>query len=140
MAVMLLFVLHYPKRILLVWGILPAPAWLLGAIWVVADMLGMAGGGRVVAYEAHLAGALYGFVYFRTRWTLAALWPKDFSLSRLRPKPRLRVHDPDKRDDALSAEVDDILRKIRQHGQDSLTAKERRILEEASRRYQQKRR
>jgi hypothetical protein len=36
--------------------------------------------------------------------------------------------------------VDGILRKIQEHGQDSLTRAERRILEEASQEYQRRRR
>ena len=42
---------------------------------------------------------------------------------------RLRVHDPaEDIEDASDDVVDNILRKIREHGQDSLTAQERRIL------------
>jgi hypothetical protein len=50
------------------------------------------------------------------------------------------VLDPsDDADDATEDAVDNILRKIREHGQDSLTGQERRILEEASREYQKRR-
>ena len=66
--------------------------------------------------------------------------PRNFSLKSLKPKPRLRVHDPDEYEEEVGQQVDEILRKIQEQGQDSLTAKERRILEQASRRYQQKHR
>jgi hypothetical protein len=60
-------------------------------------------------------------------------------MPKLRRRPPLRVHDPaDDVDDTEDA-VDVILRKIREHGQDSLTSQERRILEEASREYQKRR-
>jgi hypothetical protein len=54
------------------------------------------------------------------------------------------VHDPweqneDEENDPTDDQVDDILRKIREHGQDSLTRRERHILEEASREYQKRR-
>jgi hypothetical protein len=50
------------------------------------------------------------------------------------------VHDPDQYEETMSQKVDEILKKINEKGQDSLTARERRTLEEASRRYQQKHR
>jgi hypothetical protein len=60
-------------------------------------------------------------------------------LKQLRPKPKLRVLDPDSPDDSTEAQVDEILKKIQEHGRDSLTRRERRILEEASREYQKRR-
>jgi hypothetical protein len=57
----------------------------------------------------------------------------------MRRRPALRVHEPDDAEDDLSARVDAILKKIQDEGQDSLTWNERRILEKASRRYQEKR-
>jgi hypothetical protein len=59
-------------------------------------------------------------------------------LPTFRRRPPLRVLDPDY-EDATEDAVDNILRKIREHGQDSLTRQERRILEEASREYQKRR-
>ncbi len=59
-------------------------------------------------------------------------------LKRLQPKPKLKVHDPESAEETEKA-VDDILKKIQDHGRDSLTRRERRILEEASREYQKKR-
>jgi hypothetical protein len=91
-----------------------------------------------------LAGAAYGAFYFRTGLSLGRLAPEGGSLPRLKMprfrKPQLKVHDPEEYEDQLSEEVDRILAKIQAQGQDSLTAKERRALERASRRYQQKHR
>lgn len=140
MGVMLLYVLHFPKRTLLIWGIIPVPAWALAAVWLLMDIQGAIGRSGNVAYSAHLAGAAYGFAYYRTGWTLAMLLPGTFSLKSLKRRPKLRVHDPDEHEEAISQQVDEILRKIQEQGQDSLTAKERRTLERASRRYQQKHR
>jgi hypothetical protein len=53
--------------------------------------------------------------------------------------PKLRVHDPDEASRDLSDQVDAILAKISQQGEASLTRKERRTLEEASKRYQRRR-
>ena len=60
-------------------------------------------------------------------------------LEQLKPKPKLRVLDPDSSEESTEAQVDAILQKIQEHGRDSLTRKERRILEEASRQYQKRR-
>ena len=139
-AVILLYVVNFPRRTVLIWAILPVPTWLFGVIWVFGDVQGALARSGNVAYSAHLAGAAYAFLYFRTRWDLSKLIPSRFSLSSLKPKPRMRIHDPDEYEEEISEEVDDILRKIKDHGQDSLTAKERKILERASRRYQQKHR
>jgi hypothetical protein len=58
----------------------------------------------------------------------------------LRFKPRLKLHDPEKESSNLTAQVDAILEKISREGEGSLSRSERRTLEEASRKYQQKRR
>jgi hypothetical protein len=63
-------------------------------------------------------------------------------LSDLKPKlfrPKLRIHDPDKEAQDLGQQVDAILEKIHREGEASLTKKERKTLEEASRRYQRRR-
>ena len=138
MCVMILFVMHFPRRMLYVWGVLPVPAWALAALFVLFDVIGLGGGGRV-AHIAHIAGALFGFVYFRAGWNLGRLTPGGFSLRSLRMRPRLKIHKP--RDDGadLNRQVDQILEKISREGEASLTKSERRTLEEASRRYNRRR-
>ncbi|MCA9247094.1 MAG: rhomboid family intramembrane serine protease [Planctomycetales bacterium] len=145
-AVVILFALHFPKQTVLLFGVLPVPAWVLGMLYVVQDLLGainpQTGDDSKVAFTAHLGGALFAAIYFKTHFSLGALLPGGFSLKKLRPKPKLRVHDPDpdKYEEEISLEVDRILEKIQQHGQGSLTSKEQKTLERASRRYQQKHR
>jgi hypothetical protein len=103
------------------------------------------GQGDHVAHEAHLAGAVFALIYFKTGWNLGRWLPsfrswKSFSWKGLKPRPKLRVHKPAAQEQDLGQEVDRILEKISTQGESSLTAAERRTLEEASRRYQQKRR
>lgn len=138
-AIVALFVFLFPKRTLLVFGILPAPVWVLGIVWLFMDIQGAVARSGDVAFTAHLAGAVYGFVFFKTNWTLGSLWPSSGKFRRLNA-PKLKVHDPDEVEENFAEQVDEILAKIQTHGQDSLTAKERKILEQASRRYQQKHR
>jgi membrane associated rhomboid family serine protease len=138
MCVMILFVLHFPRRMLYIWGVLPVPAWGIATLYVVFDIMGL-GSDSGVAHVAHLAGVAFGFIYFRAGWNLGRLVPSRLSPGSLRRKPRLRVHEP--RDDSadLNRKVDQILEKVGREGEASLTKSERRTLEEASRRYQRRR-
>lgn len=157
-GIIVLYALHFPQRTILLMFVLPVPAWLVGVLLVVGDALGSLGsgapgeGGMNVAYSIHLVGAAFAFLYYRFGWNLGRLTPSGFSLAWLKPRPRLRVHDPGEAgedeesrpaaddEQTLSEEVDRILEKIHQQGESSLTRRERRILEDASRRYQQRRR
>jgi membrane associated rhomboid family serine protease len=136
MGVMILWVLHFPRRVLHFWGILPVPAWAVGLFYVLGDVLGL-GSGDNVAHIAHLAGVAFGAVYFRAGWNLGRLVPSRLAWPRF--KPRLRLHDPELEAQDLSEQVDKILEKISRTGEASLTKKERQTLEKASRRYQRRR-
>jgi membrane associated rhomboid family serine protease len=148
-GVMVLYVLHYPRRLFYFWGVFPIPAWALCTLMIGQDLLGfnrsMQGEREHVAYAAHLAGAVFAFIYYKTGWNFGRWLPsapswKSFSWKGLKGRPKLRVHKPAAREQDLGQEVDHILEKISAQGESSLTAAERRTLEEASRRYQQKRR
>jgi membrane associated rhomboid family serine protease len=142
-GVLVLNVIHFPRRLLYIWGVFPIPAWVLCTLIIGQDVLGFShargGDGPPIAHEAHLAGAAFAFIYYYTGWNLGRWIPRRFSLSFLKPRPKLRVHEPE-REGSLSRQVDQILEKISREGEASLTAEERRALEDASRRYQQRRR
>jgi membrane associated rhomboid family serine protease len=142
-GVMVLNVIHFPRRLFYFWGVFPIPAWVLCTLMIGQDLLGFSHsrepGGESIAHEAHLAGAAFAFLYYYTGWNLGRWVPNGFSLGALKPRPKLRVHEPD-HEESLSDQVDRILEKISRDGEDSLTAQERRALEDASRRYQQRRR
>jgi len=140
-TVIALFVLLYPKRTVLFWGLFPMPIWVFGLIWLFGDIQGAVLRTGNVAFTAHLAGAGYGLLFYYTSWTLGSLWPSGMNLTLKRMRgPKLKVHDPEEAEESMAEQVDRILEKIQTHGQESLTAKEREILEQASRRYQQKHR
>ena len=144
-AVFVLFVLYYPRRTLWIWGIIETPAWLLGIIIVGMDLVRAFIGGDSVAHDAHLAGAAFAFLYFRFGWRLSSFLPGSFSLPKRQPK--LKIHTPetggqDEVDNKYQKEdeqADRILEKIHIEGEESLTRKERKILEDYSRRMKQKR-
>lgn len=139
-GVVLLFALNFPRRTVILFPIpIPMPAWVLGVLIVGGDLLQAIGRtDSQVAYSVHLAGAAFAFFYYRLRWSFSRLgsW---FSLDRLRARPRLRVHAPPEQEENLTEEVDRILEKIHREGEASLTRKERRALENASRQYQRRR-
>src|SRR5262249_32633783 len=92
-AVVTLFALYYPRREILFMFVLPVEVWLLVALFVAYDvMLLLKGGNGHSAFEAHLAGAFYGFLYKRydLRWS-------RFPWSRAR-RPRFRVIAPEPRE------------------------------------------
>jgi membrane associated rhomboid family serine protease len=146
-TVVILFALNFPRRMILFMMFIPMPAWVLGVLLVVMNLMGTLGGAgdaesHRVAFDVHLVGAAYGLVFFRTRWDVGTFWPGNWSswLAQRRRRPRLKVHDPSEGSSALEKQADAVLAKLHQHGEASLTARERRILEDYSRRMQQKHR
>jgi membrane associated rhomboid family serine protease len=139
-AVVILFALNYPHVTAMFMFLFPMPMWVAGALCVAFDIAGAIGRFGPTAFTAHLGGAAFAFLYFRFGLRLERWLPSEASLSRLRRRPKLRVLDPDADGESeTDLAVDEILRKIQDHGQDSLTWRERRILQKASQKYQKKR-
>jgi membrane associated rhomboid family serine protease len=141
-GIVILFVVSYPQARVLLFFVLPMPAWVLGVLFVAWNIWGaMAQSTSHVAYTVHLSGAAFAFLYYRFGWNLGQLVPGRGSWRWLRRRPHLRLHTPEapEEDEKLSEEVDRILAKISLQGEASLTGKERRTLQNASRLYQRKR-
>ena len=141
-AVLILFALNYPHQKVLIWGVLPVPAWLLAVLFLGQDVLGAFQRAGNVAYTAHLGGALFGYLYFRNRWRVNDWLPSGWlKLPSLKSGPKLKIHTEEPETaDATDDRLDEILEKIQRSGKESLTRNEQRYLEKASRRYQQRRR
>jgi len=160
-AVVLLFAFYYPHAQILIFGIIPTPAWLAGALFVVYDALGARSGVGNIAHDVHLAGAAFALVYYLAGVNFSELavgkGRNRKSLKRwLEKRERARKDAasgpstiPFKRDDAkkaaeeiafekLEAEVDRLLLKISESGEESLTEAERETLRRASREYQKR--
>jgi len=144
MGVMMLYIFHFPHRTFLFMFAIPMPAWVLGIIYVYFDISGALGGFRLtnepVNNVAHLAGAAFGILFYQTHWTLFSLWPGNWFKGIKRRRSGYRVYRGDRDGDRedprkLQQRVDEILEKVNRSGMDSLTAEERRTLEEASRKY-----
>lgn len=136
-AVVALFVIFYPKQKLLLWGVLPMPAWVLGLLIVGMDLLNSFNPESKVAGEAHLVGLAFGAAYAYLKWNFG--WLKfDWLSDRLSGKPNLKIHKPGK-DEQLQKQADQILQKIADQGEASLTSKERRVLNKYSKSVRNKR-
>ncbi len=190
-AVVMLFIFMYPKETLLLMGVVPMRAWILGVLIVSMDFLRALDPENQIAWQAHLGGAAFGALYCVTGWNFSFLgnWlPAAFAKggparksqaadrntgseydtgSRyqesdqnnsgsfdsgsnyndpyarksggglgglFKRKPQLKVHAPDDDDafDELKARADVVLEKINSEGEQSLTRKERKLLNQYS--------
>ncbi len=147
-TVLVLCALHYPTRIILLFFILPVPIWLFVIFMVAQDMFGFLGGtAGNIAVQVHLAGALFGFLYYKFQWRLTNWLPRLKNWRRRLTQPRLRVYReeepapvarvpppslsrPD--EDQLEAKVDAVLEKLSRVGKENLTDSEREVLLRAS--------
>jgi membrane associated rhomboid family serine protease len=140
-GIMVVFACHFPRRVFLFWGLLPLPAWLLIGFLVLLDVFGAMRGehGSNTAYAAHLGGAAFGYLYYRGGYNLGQVSAGRSVVDWFKRRPKLRLRRAED-DDDLNVRVDRVLEKISREGEASLTRSERRLLESASRRYQQRRR
>jgi membrane associated rhomboid family serine protease len=167
-AVMVLYAFHYPGRIIRLWWFLPIPIWLFVGFQVAQDAFVFTSGMHsTTAVTVHLAGAAFGFGYYKGNWRLAPLLNGLTHLRLPRRKPRLSVYDEEETptpirrprsaaaasptgvaaappqaaaDEHLEAQVDAVLEKVARSGRDSLTDNEKALLVRASEVYKRKQR
>ena len=126
-AVVALFVFMYPRVKVLLFFAIPIPAWTLGILIVLLDLSRAFSPDSPIAWEAHLAGFAFGAAYFQMKWNFS--WMKfDWLTSKFSNKPRLRVHNPNRGEEKLKQQADEVLAKISEFGEESLSNKERKIL------------
>jgi membrane associated rhomboid family serine protease len=137
-TIYMLFVFNFPKTQLLIWGIVPMPAWVLGVALVVFNITGDAS--RNVAFDVHLTGVAFAAAYFFLKWNFGRLGNLgDFSPAAISRRRKLKLHQPSARTEKESEEADRILAKIHASGQSSLTSRERRFMEKYSKRVRKQR-
>lgn len=137
-AVLVLFILLYPKEQFLFFGVVPMPAWVLAVILFVSNLMHALNPDSHVAWEAHAIGAVFGLLYFKLGWSFEKL-PLDGWSKRLGPRTKLRVHNPGANDEKQQREIDLILAKISREGEESLSGKERKKLKKYSERLRKNR-
>jgi hypothetical protein len=128
-TILALFVLNYPHERVMLFGMIPAPAWVIGLLALVSDIGNAFSTNSTIAGEAHLAGAGFGALYFFRRWNFQK-WDWTGWIPR---RNNLRVHRPVDDYQSLQDQVDVILEKISREGEASLSRKERKKLEQLSR-------
>ncbi len=154
MAVMMLYAIHYPRQLIMVFWVVPVEIRWVVVLYVIYEsfpVLKLLAGEEMmtgVAHAAHLGGFAFGWLYWKFHWQLAP------ALARL-PQPRLwwrrtvgpqrhfkvvRPDDDEPPSDASFEErLDAVLAKLHEYGRDSLTPNELSILEEGSRRFRTRR-
>lgn len=97
-AVLLLFALHYPRRTVLLFLVLPVSVWFFVGFSVLHDALGLSTGHlHPAAFAAHAIAAAFALMYFRFTLRISN-WLPSFSrshLSRKQVKPNLRIFHKD---------------------------------------------
>ena len=142
------YAILFPDSVLLLFFFIPMPAKFLLILEAGISIGGIARLSMFdpsIAHAAHLGGMITGIIFVRyaVHWRLR--WPQLKRPGRRPLRPLVKVHSqkpawaqtrPDASEDLpaeefLSKEVDPILDKISAHGIQSLTERERRILEKA---------
>lgn len=163
-AVTMLYALHYPRRKIYIYGIIGVEMRWLMAFVLFMDVYPLASellrlpatANDNVAHSAHLGGALFGWIYFARQMRLSSLvngvglgaFRKKKTEAKARrsnlkifapPNSPGKPKSPRGREKTVSGEeVDSILAKISEQGEESLTDRERDVLKEASRQYRSK--
>ena len=153
-AILVVYAMRWPNDSWIIFYVIPVTAKWMAIIYAGMDlypMLKQLGGlddFSGIGHSAHIGGMMFGFLYQRRRWQLESLLG-DWSLSRLfNRRPKLRVVRDTERDVRpeqdvnevqLQARLDQLLAKISEHGQASLSAAEQADLMQASRYFQKKR-
>ena len=115
--------LIYPNRYLYIYFLFPVKAkYFVGFLAVLEFFSTLSKPGDGIAHSAHLAGMIAGFIILKLRG-------------------KLKKYDSDKwhreflRNQEFEQEVDRILAKLHTYGEQSLTERERKVLDEASRKF-----
>ena len=112
-------------------------AWVLGVIFVTMDLLRSFDPDSPIAWEAHLTGFAFGAAYFFFKWNFNWLQTEKLT-GMFKSKPNLKIHRPGT-EEKLKREADEILQKINDQGEESLNARERRVLKKYSEQIRKKR-
>jgi Uncharacterized membrane protein (homolog of Drosophila rhomboid) len=146
MAVLMLYAIHYPRNTIRIFWFFPLEVRWVVVLYVIYDLhpvlLALAGD-RIyadVAHAAHLGGLAFGFIYWKLDLQLERYWDQLRKLAGSRAPRRRETIAPIRRSaqQQQDQDVDEILRKIADSGEASLTDQERRVLQRASERYKRK--
>ncbi len=149
-AVLVIYAMRWPNDVWNIFYIIPMRAKWMAILYAALDlypMLKQIGGHRDfsgVAHSAHIGGMLFGFLYEHYHWNIESLIDRFAISNPFKRRPKLRIvrdesssSHPEPRsrrnEVQLKARMDELLAKISEHGQASLTESEQAELNEASR-------
>ncbi len=124
MAVMVVYAIHFPNRIILLFFLIPMPVkWFVVMVIGIDLVYSLTTYADGIAHTAHLGGALFGYVFWRFGPALERFL--DGLEDRRRERQvRRRARDQER--------LDEILAKISREGFDSLSRREREFLKSQS--------
>lgn len=120
----------YPDAKVLLWFIIPVPIKYVLIAVLLFSSLSLFDAGSGVAHFAHLGGLFAGFAYFRylDRFEIwKATWEQKKALK------------AENREAKMHFKLDEVLKKVKEEGMNSLTASEKRFLQETSKKFREKR-
>lgn len=130
-AVMGAVAVMYPRLPVLLYGLIPIRMVWLVVLALILSLLKFATGSNAGGEAAHLTGLAAGFVYVKYKPFFTG-----FQLQRRKGNWEKRMEQ----ERAFEVEVDRILKKVHDEGLSSLSSREKKILQEATRREQMSRR
>ena len=91
-AVLVLYALHFPRRVIYLFFVLPIPIWLFVVAVVGYDAYTLLSQqASMVAVTVHLGGAAFAFAYFKQHWRIMSLinglWPSFLATRRRLVRP-----------------------------------------------------
>ncbi len=140
-AVVFLCAMLYPRMTILFMFVIPIEFRFLAVGYALIDLFGvLSPGDSVIAHAAHLGGAAFGVAYKYFGWRIMPLLSfGNWKMPKRGPKsnPNIRAYQPPESPPSqnLDSRVDEILIKIQEQGEASLTDEERKILTDASKKY-----
>jgi membrane associated rhomboid family serine protease len=164
MACLVLCALHDPRRVILLFFILPIPIWFFVLFMIIPDAYALlmalrysgefeGSFGTSTAVAAHVSGAAFACGYYYGGWRIMRTLDQFRAWHKRATGPRLRVYREEpvsapafssrapgaEADEQMEAKVDAVLEKVARQGQDSLTETEKQILLRASEVYRRRR-
>ncbi|MEW6413502.1 MAG: rhomboid family intramembrane serine protease [Candidatus Zixiibacteriota bacterium] len=126
-GVLVAYWISFPNRYLYIWFLFPVMVkWAIPGLL----LLGFLFGGPNTAHFAHLGGALFGLIYFKSSWRWLSFGRKIKDLRYRRQSAKLEKNR--QKAEEIMKRVDDILDKINEVGIENISKEDRKFLEEAS--------
>jgi membrane associated rhomboid family serine protease len=133
LALLTVYALYFPRRQILLFFLVPVNVIAAVAIFGVISLYGSMHGGGTVSHLTHLGGILVGVLYVKALpFFSRILESAKTRTTAVRQRAEERKKDAER--DYFETVVDPLLRKISEHGMESLTKEEKETLNQASKR------